>query len=77
VLIYFNRDLQNRVCKLFCNNLVSGGYLCLGSKESIRFMECEKNFEDVVQKEKIYRKMLTQTQNCPVDGRCTNCLKGE
>ena len=56
VLIYFSRDLQNRVFKLFRDSLCDGGFLCLGSKESIRFSEYSDDFEDVVTKEKIYRK---------------------
>jgi len=58
VLIYFSRDLQNRVFRLFRDSLCGGGFLCLGSKESIRFSECSDDFEDVVTKEKIYRKKL-------------------
>ncbi|MBU2520721.1 MAG: protein-glutamate O-methyltransferase CheR [Proteobacteria bacterium] len=56
VLIYFNRDLQNRVIHLFRNSLCKDGFLCLGSKESIRFSECSDDFVDFVKKEKIYRK---------------------
>jgi len=57
VLIYFNRELQNRVLGLFYESLCEGGFLCLGSKESIRFSEYSKYFEDVVREEKIYRKL--------------------
>jgi chemotaxis protein methyltransferase CheR len=35
VLIYFNRDLQERVQKLLCDSLVRGGYLCLGPREGL------------------------------------------
>ena len=56
VLIYFTRDLQDRVFKLFRDSLCPGGYLCLGSKESVRFSEYSDDFENVVKKEKIYRK---------------------
>lgn len=59
VLIYFNRELQNRVFRLFYDSLHEGGFLCLGSKESIRFSECSDDFEDFVKKEKIYRKKLS------------------
>jgi len=57
VLIYFNRELQNRVFGLFYDSLCEGGYLCLGSKESIRFSDYANRFEDVVREEKIYRKI--------------------
>ncbi|MFP4071928.1 MAG: CheR family methyltransferase [Desulfovibrionales bacterium] len=56
VLIYFNRELQNRVLDLFCESLVHGGMLALGSKESIRFTSVEHKFEAVDEKWKIYRK---------------------
>lgn len=56
VLIYFNRELQQRVIKLFYDSLVPGGFLCLGSKESLRFSDNEKNFEPLVKGEKIYKK---------------------
>ena len=35
VLIYFNRALQNRVLELFHASLLHGGFLALGSKESL------------------------------------------
>ena len=56
VLIYFNRDLQNRVVNLFWDSLTDGGFLCLGSKETVRFLDCSPDFEDTVKEEKIYRK---------------------
>lgn len=56
VLIYFNRELQNRVFGLFYDSLCNSGFLCLGSKESIRMSSYSDSFEDVVREEKIYRK---------------------
>jgi len=56
VLIYFTRELQDRVMGLFRDSLCDGGFLCLGSKESIRFSEYSDDFEDVVLGEKIYKK---------------------
>ncbi len=56
VLIYFNRQLQNRVLKLFHDSLCPGGYLCLGSKESLKFTDMEDRFEPIAGQEKIYRK---------------------
>lgn len=58
VLIYFNKDLQNRVLKLFYDSLVPGGFLCLGSKESIRYSEVDGLFEVVSHEEKIFRKRI-------------------
>lgn len=56
VLIYFNKELQNRVINLFSNSLGFGCFLCLGSKESLRFISTSKSFEPFVESEKIYRK---------------------
>jgi chemotaxis protein methyltransferase CheR len=56
VLIYFNRELQDRVFRLFWESLRPGGFLCLGSKETIQFSAYSDDFEKVVENEKIYRK---------------------
>jgi chemotaxis protein methyltransferase CheR len=57
VLIYFDRELQNRVIDLFKRSLVRRGLLCLGSKETLNFSSHRKSFEDFDGKEKIYRKI--------------------
>ena len=57
VLIYFEKDLQNRVLGLFDESLESLGFLCLGAKESLRFSPLTKKFKQLSDKEKIYRKM--------------------
>lgn len=59
VMIYFNRDLQDKVFQLFKESLSEGCFLCLGAKESLRYSTCSDDFEDVVSKEKIYRKKIT------------------
>jgi len=56
VMIYFNKDLQNRVLKLFRDSLCHRGYLCLGSKESLSLSEVAPDFEVVPERERIYRK---------------------
>lgn len=56
VLIYFKRELQERVIQLFLDSLVTFGYLALGTKESLPPKFKEK-FEIVDLKEKIYRKV--------------------
>lgn len=56
VLIYFDRSLQDRVVGLFLDSLCPGGFLCLGSKESLKFSMHAEKFEVVSEKEKIYRK---------------------
>ncbi len=44
VLIYFNDELQKRVLELFHNSLVRGGFLCLGTRESLRTIEAQHKF---------------------------------
>jgi chemotaxis protein methyltransferase CheR len=56
VLIYFNRELQNRVLELFAESLVHGGFLCLGTKESIRFAAASTHYRAFDEKAKIYRR---------------------
>jgi chemotaxis protein methyltransferase CheR len=56
VLIYFSRGLQNRALSLFRDSLGAGGFLCLGSKESLRFSNCADDFEEIETHQKIYRR---------------------
>ena len=56
VLIYFNRDLQNKVIGLFNQSLHRKGFLGLGSKETIQFSENAKHFGPFVAKDRIYQK---------------------
>jgi chemotaxis protein methyltransferase CheR len=57
VLIYFDRELQNRVHNLFYDSLVTFGVLVLGAKESLRFSKYEPCYERLDRTEKIYRKV--------------------
>lgn len=57
VMIYFNRQLQNRVINLFYDSLSSFGYLALGIKESLMFTNLHNRFEIVSKNEKIYRRI--------------------
>lgn len=56
VLIYFNRDLQNRVIKLFSMSLSSFGYLALGSKETLELNGMNEEFELVNKQQKIWKR---------------------
>lgn len=56
VLIYFDRELQDRVVGLFGESLVRGGFLGIGSKESLRFSEHADLFAEFVREERIYRR---------------------
>jgi len=56
VLIYFNRELQNRALGIFTDSLVHGGFLCLGTKEDLQFTEVCDLYEVVDKRAKIYKK---------------------
>jgi len=56
VLIYFNRELQDRAIGLFRDALCRKGFLCIGSKESIRFSSHASDFEAVDAEHRIFRK---------------------
>lgn len=56
VMIYFDRKLQDRVHSLFYESLVPFGFMCLGSKESLRFSKFEGCYETVEDRNKIYRR---------------------
>ncbi len=58
VLIYFDRPLQDRALGLFGESLVRGGFLGLGSKESLRFSAQRRSFADFAGPEKIYRRTV-------------------
>ncbi len=58
VLIYFNRDLQAKVVNLFRKSLSSSGFLCLGTKESLRFTSQESNFLEIDSKQRIFKKRI-------------------
>lgn len=56
VLIYFDRALQDRALGLFGESLVRGGFLGLGSKETLRFSRHADGFADFDESEKIFRR---------------------
>jgi len=56
VLIYFNTDLQKKVIELFYNSLANFGFLCLGSKETLRSTELNR-FKVIDKKNNIYQKI--------------------
>jgi chemotaxis protein methyltransferase CheR len=57
VLIYFDRELQQRAIQLFQQSLCLLGFLGLGSKESLLFSDKKQCFEPWDNKAKIYRRM--------------------
>lgn len=58
VLIYFDKELQNRVWRLFKDSLVPSGFIGLGSRECLVAIDIKDCFHPFVEKEKIYRLKL-------------------
>ena len=58
VLIYFDKELQDRVIGLFHDSLIRKGILCLGEKESLRFTQYNRKFDELIAQEKIFQKPL-------------------
>lgn len=56
VLIYFDREFQDRALALFRDSLPRKGFLGLGAKESLRFSSHANAFTDFVREEKIYQR---------------------
>lgn len=56
VLIYFNKELQDKVIDLFYQSLGNFGFLCLGSKETIRNTELKNRFKVIDKKNNIYQR---------------------
>lgn len=56
VLIYFDRELQERVLRLFHGSLARDGFLCLGTRESLRHAEAGKCYSVVDQDQRIFRR---------------------
>jgi len=56
VLIYFEKDLQNTVVAHITNSIKKDGLLCLGAKESLRFMRDYNKYYTIHQANKIYQK---------------------
>jgi chemotaxis protein methyltransferase CheR len=57
VFIYFEIKLQEHILELFYKSLAPLGFLCLGTKETIRSDFFKKKFKVINQKENIYQKI--------------------
>lgn len=57
VLIYFNKNLQDRAFGLFHESLCHRGFLMLGAKETMDFSAYADRFETLSRQERIYRKL--------------------
>jgi len=58
VLIYFDRELQNRVAKLFSDSLQAGGILALGTKETLEYTSEIDQYEILSKELRVYRKKM-------------------
>lgn len=56
VLIYFDRSLQDDALELFDSSLVHGGFLCLGSTETLARARIAGGFAETAAGTRIYRK---------------------
>jgi chemotaxis protein methyltransferase CheR len=57
VLIYFDRKLQDKALRLFDESLDMLGFLALGAKENLKFSSIARNYRQLENKEKIWRKI--------------------
>lgn len=57
VLIYFDKELQNRVLQLFEDSLEPLGFLALGTKESLKYSVIAPNYKQLPNRQKIWRKV--------------------
>ena len=56
VMIYFKPLLKELVLELFDSSLVPGGFLCVGSKESLDNRQISSRYEEIMSRTQIYRK---------------------
>jgi chemotaxis protein methyltransferase CheR len=58
VLIYFDRDLQDRALGLFSDSLCRKGFLGLGSRESLRFSAQATAFDEIDRAHRIFQRRI-------------------
>lgn len=61
VMIYFTLPLKERVLGLFDSSLLPGGFLCLGTKESLDHRRISSHYEEIMPRMQIYRKRYEKT----------------
>ncbi len=57
VLIYFDRNLQDRALQLFDESLDTLGFLALGAKEQLKYSSIYKKYRQLDNKDRIWRKI--------------------
>lgn len=63
VMIYFSKELQERVLKLFLETLVHRGFLAIGSKESLRFSKIAPLVDTVDGANLIFQSKVVSSEN--------------
>ncbi|RYG04153.1 MAG: protein-glutamate O-methyltransferase CheR [Chitinophagaceae bacterium] len=58
VMIYFDKELQDKTLTLFDDSLEKLGFLALGSKENLKFSVVAKKYMQLENKERIWRKIM-------------------
>jgi chemotaxis protein methyltransferase CheR len=66
VFIYFKKDLQARVLKLFTRSLRYKGFLCLGDKETVKLLPGGNSYEEIPASSRIFRKIARDPE--PLSG---------
>lgn len=56
VMIYFDRQLQERALDLFTQSVCPSGFLILGNRETLGFASCRDSYTEIARNERIYRK---------------------
>jgi chemotaxis protein methyltransferase CheR len=56
VMIYFKHSLKERCFRLFDDSLLAGGFLCLGSKETLERKAAGAAYEELESSRRIYKK---------------------
>jgi chemotaxis protein methyltransferase CheR len=58
VFIYFEAAMQEKILRLFYKSLSPNGFLCLGTKETVRFPEMKSKFRLISARGNIYQKVV-------------------
>jgi chemotaxis protein methyltransferase CheR len=57
-MIYFNQTLQSKVLKTIYNSVATGGYLVIGTKESLHYLYGSIDFTLINNMESIYKRRV-------------------
>jgi len=57
-MIYYNQTLQSKILKTIYNSVASGGYLVIGTKESLHYLYGSNEFTLISNMESIYKRRI-------------------